>query len=110
MSADADPVDVTFRASRPPDALRLVVEMSLDAVVVMRDDGIVADWNNQAVNVFGWTREEAVGRAMVDLIIPERYRAAHKNGLGVTFRAGRRSCWDDASKCRASGRLAKSFR
>jgi PAS domain S-box-containing protein len=77
----ADPVDVTLRAPSPPDALRRVVEMSLDAVVVMRDDGIVADWNNQAVNVFGWTREEAVGRAMVDLIIPERYRAAHKKGL-----------------------------
>jgi sigma-B regulation protein RsbU (phosphoserine phosphatase) len=61
--------------------LRLVLETALDAVVVMRDDGIVADWNDQAVNVFGWTREEAVGHAMADLIIPERYRKAHKNGL-----------------------------
>jgi len=57
------------------------LETALDAVVVMRDDGIVADWNDQAVNVFGWTREEAVGHAMADLIIPERYRKAHKNGL-----------------------------
>jgi PAS domain S-box-containing protein len=33
------------------------------------------------VTVFGWTHEEAVGRVMADLIIPERYREAHKYGL-----------------------------
>ena len=81
MSANADPGHVPIRASPPTDALRLVLETALDAVVVMRDDGTVADWNDQAVNVFGWTREEAVGHAMADLIIPERYRKAHKNGL-----------------------------
>src|SRR5208337_2341310 len=81
MSANADPGDVPIHASPPTDALRLVLETALDAVVVMRDDGIVADWNDQAVNVFGWTHEEADGRAMADLIIPERYREAHKNGL-----------------------------
>jgi len=95
MSANADPGHVPIRASPPTDALRLVLETALDAVVVMRDDGIVADWNDQAVNVFGWTREEAVGHAMADLIIPERYRKAHKNDGALSFErpghsAGRR--------------------
>jgi PAS domain S-box-containing protein len=81
MSADADPGDVPIRAAPPTDALRLALETALDAVVVMPDDGIVADWNDQAVNVFGWTRAEAVGRAMAALIIPERYCQAHRNGL-----------------------------
>ena len=31
--------------------------------------------------MFGWTRAEALGRPLADLIIPERYRAAHRNGL-----------------------------
>ena len=70
-----------IRASPPTDALHLVLETALDAVVVMRHDGIVAGWNDHAVNTFGWTREDALGRAMADLIIPERYREAHKNGL-----------------------------
>jgi PAS domain S-box-containing protein len=81
MSANADSGNVTLGASAPTDALRLVLETALDAVVVMRDDGTVADWNDQAVTVFGWTHEEAVGRGMADLIIPERYREAHKYGL-----------------------------
>jgi PAS domain S-box-containing protein len=31
--------------------------------------------------VFGWSRGEAIGRTMADLIIPERYRNAHRDGL-----------------------------
>jgi len=81
MSANADPGDVRTGASPPTDALRLVLQTALDAVVVRRNDGIVADWNGQAVKVFGWTHAEAVGRPMADLIIPERYREAHKSGL-----------------------------
>jgi PAS domain-containing protein len=32
----------------PRDALRLVLETALDAVVVMKSDGVVADWNDRA--------------------------------------------------------------
>ena len=74
--------DVT--ALLPPglNALQPVLETALDAVVLMRGDGAVLDWNAHAERIFGWTREEAVGRDMADLIIPERMRAAHRAGLG----------------------------
>jgi PAS domain S-box-containing protein len=58
-----------------------VLETALDAVVVMKSDGVVADWNDRAAGVFGWPRDEAVGRTLAELIIPERYREAHRNGL-----------------------------
>src|SRR5215475_7530761 len=63
------------------DDLRPILETALDAVVVMKSDGVVADWNDRAAGVFGWSRDEAVGRTMSDLIITERYREAHRNGL-----------------------------
>jgi two-component system sensor kinase FixL len=81
MSASADSEHMSTRASPPADALRLVLETALDAVVLMRDDGVVAGWNDRAVALFGWTVEEALGHTMAHLIIPERYRAAHKHGL-----------------------------
>jgi PAS domain S-box-containing protein len=75
-------VDITERKqSEQAGKLRLILETALDAVVVMTSDGIVADWNDRAVYIFGWPRDEAVGRTMADLIIPERYREAHRNGL-----------------------------
>jgi PAS domain S-box-containing protein len=81
MSIIGNPgTDVPSRHPRR-DELRLILETALDAVVVMTPAGTVADWNDRAVGVFGWSREEAVGRIMADLIIPERYREVHKNGL-----------------------------
>src|SRR5215813_11656861 len=63
------------------DELRPILETALDAVIVMKSDGVIADWNDRAAGVFGWSRDEAVGRIMADLIIPERYREAHRKGL-----------------------------
>jgi PAS domain S-box-containing protein len=69
--------------------LRPILETALDAVVVMKSDGVVADWNDRAVDVFGWSRDEAVGRVMADLIIPERYREAHRKGLRRYLESGK---------------------
>jgi PAS domain S-box-containing protein len=71
------------------DELRPILETALDAVVVMKSDGIVADWNDRAAAVFGWSREEAVGRVMADLVIPERYREAHRKGLRRYLESGK---------------------
>ena len=42
---------------------------------------------NRAADVFGWSHDEAVGRTMADLIIPERYREAHKTDFGGISKA-----------------------
>jgi PAS domain S-box-containing protein len=78
-----------FHLSRRRDELRLILETALDAVVIMKSDGIVADWNDRAMSVFGWSLDEAVGRIMADLIIPERYREAHRKGLRRYLESGK---------------------
>jgi PAS domain S-box-containing protein len=71
------------------DELRPILETALDAVIVMKSDGVIADWNDRAAGVFGWSRDEAVGRIMADLIIPERYREAHRKGLRRYLESGK---------------------
>jgi PAS domain S-box-containing protein len=61
--------------------LRLVLDTSLDAVVVMDSRGNVNDWNRQAEVTFGWQYAEVLGKPLHDFIIPERYREAHQKGL-----------------------------
>jgi PAS domain-containing protein len=50
-----------FNLSSATDGLRLILETALDAVVVMQSDGVVADWNDRAADVFGWSHDEAAG-------------------------------------------------
>jgi len=67
---------------------RSIVDSALDAVVAMDADGIIADWNRQSEEIFGWTRSEALGRRMSETIIPMRYRLSHQSGLRQFFNTG----------------------
>jgi PAS domain S-box-containing protein len=67
---------------------RLIVETALDAVIGIDRDGAITEWNSQARKIFGWTREEALGRQVEETIMPERYRAAHKRGLAHYLATG----------------------
>jgi PAS domain S-box-containing protein len=68
--------------------LRATLETSLDAIVSMDSLGVVTEWNGAAVELFGYAREEAVGRDLADLIIPARYREAHRRGLAHYLATG----------------------
>ncbi|WHZ23187.1 MAG: Two-component system sensor histidine kinase [Nitrospira sp.] len=67
---------------------RLIIDTSLGAVIGMDDRGSIIDWNAQAEEMFGWKRHEAIGRAMVDTIVPAAYREAHQHGLERFLRTG----------------------
>ncbi len=60
---------------------RAILEAALDAVVVIDEQGVVHEWSPRAVATFGWSRDEAMGRLLADLIIPEESRADHTLGL-----------------------------
>jgi len=54
----------------------------------MDEQGTITDWNTQAENIFGWTRTEAVGTKLKELIIPYDHRDAHTAGLERFLRTG----------------------
>lgn len=54
---------------------------SLDAIIIADNEGRVFQWQGKAEEVFGWTENEAVGHYMHDLIIPEKHRLAHIEGM-----------------------------
>nr|WP_295105854.1 PAS domain S-box protein [uncultured Caulobacter sp.] len=58
-----------------------VMDAMLDAVVAIDPHGVILAWNAAATQIFGWTRDEAVGRAMGELIIPPQHRDAHHGGM-----------------------------
>jgi PAS domain S-box-containing protein len=61
--------------------MRAILDTALDAIVLMDSQGLILSWNPRAESVFGWTRTEAVGRLLADMIVPPRYREAHVRGV-----------------------------
>lgn len=56
-------------------------ESASPAVLIMDSAGMVVEWTRNAEAIFGWSREDAAGKRLSALIIPERFRAAHEAGL-----------------------------
>ncbi|PKM13547.1 MAG: histidine kinase [Gammaproteobacteria bacterium HGW-Gammaproteobacteria-3] len=68
---------------------RLIIETALNAIIIMDHYGIIIDWNSKAERMFGWSRDEAIGRNLAGLIIPERFRQAHNEGLQNFLHGGK---------------------
>jgi PAS domain S-box-containing protein len=64
---------------------RSILETALDAIVVMDIEGVVQEWNRAAEQMFGYSRAQAVGKKLGDLIIPVYLREKHKLGLARYF-------------------------
>jgi two-component system, cell cycle sensor histidine kinase and response regulator CckA len=60
---------------------RRIVETALDAFIGMDAAGVITDWNAQAEQMFGWPRQEAIGKLLSTTIIPAQHREAHEHGL-----------------------------
>jgi PAS domain S-box-containing protein len=58
-----------------------ILESALDCIITIDDRGRVLEFNPAAERTFGYTRRQAVGRELAELIIPERFRVAHRSGL-----------------------------
>ena len=69
------------------DRLRTLLASLPDALVVADTGGVIRIWNPQAERLFGFTAAEAIG-ASLDLMIPQRFKAAHDNGFAKAVATG----------------------
>ena len=68
--------------------LQAVLTNAYDAFICINSSGLVIEWNHRAQVVFGWSREEALGRVLEELIIPLGHREAHRAGMARLARTG----------------------
>ena len=65
-----------------------ILDSVLDCIVTIGADGRVIEFNAAAERTFGYTKAEAIGRSLADLIIPARFRDAHSAGLARYLATG----------------------
>ena len=86
--------DVTSRKQSAEELRRseslkgAILESSLDGLVVIDHEGRIVEFNPAAEATFGWTREQALGKTMVESIVPPRLREAHRRGFAHYLATG----------------------
>ena len=71
-----------------------IVSTSLDAVIVVNRYDRVVEFNPAAERIFGYSRDEALGERISDLIVPETLTSAHMQGLRRYTSTGKRTVID----------------
>ena len=86
--------DVTSRKQSAEELRRgeslkgAILESSLDNLVVVDHEGRIVEFNPAAEATFGWTREQVLGKTMVESIVPPRLREAHRRGFAHYLATG----------------------
>ncbi|MEX0586404.1 MAG: PAS domain S-box protein, partial [Pirellulales bacterium] len=107
--------DITYRKQSEEalrenaERLRLIVDTAYDAFVAMDAQGKIIDWNPRAEAIFGWTREEAVGRTVAETLIPPRFREEHARGLKKFLATGEGPLLNNRIEIRALHRSGHEF-
>jgi PAS domain S-box-containing protein len=77
------------RALRESEARKgAVMDGALDCVVTMDHHGTITEFNPAAERTFGYSRNEAIGQPLADLLIPESHREQHRLGLARYMATG----------------------
>jgi len=67
---------------------KAVLESALDGIITIDHEGRIVEFNPAAETIFGYSRAEAVGELLGDLIVPPNLRAEHWRGLAQYLLTG----------------------
>ena len=67
---------------------RAYLDSAIDCIITMDATGRVREFNPASERVFGFTRAEALGKELAELIIPPRIRERHRQGLAHYLQTG----------------------
>ncbi len=68
-------------AALQAEQLEATVSASLDGIIIIDANGLILEFSESAERIFGYKKEDILGKSMAELIVPERYRNAHNAGM-----------------------------
>jgi PAS domain S-box-containing protein len=89
--------------------LEALVATTNDAVISIDEASLVIDWNPAAERMFGWKRQEVLGRLLTELIMPPVHRPRHMAGIEKFLRDGTAPFFNRRVETRALRRSGEEF-
>ena len=89
---------------------RRIIDTAIDAYFQSDERGSILNWNKQAEAIFGWPRQEALGRNLFELILGSADRDDLKAALERFLRSGRDEILGGRREVTARRRDGKEFR
>ncbi|MBF0402042.1 MAG: PAS domain S-box protein [Magnetococcales bacterium] len=78
----------TVQLRRNEKRLRAILDTAMDAIVSIDSKGHILEFNPAAEKIFGFSKNEVMGRDIADTIIPPEWRQQHKAGMARYLATG----------------------
>lgn len=86
-----------------------VVERAYEGFIGMDASGRITGWNARAEAMFGWPRDDVLGRELAEMIVPPQHRPAHRAGLTHYLETGVGPVLNKRIEITAWHRLGREF-
>ncbi|MFZ5774018.1 MAG: PAS domain S-box protein [Thermodesulfobacteriota bacterium] len=70
------------------EILASIASAALSAIVMMDSEGRITFWNSAAERIFGWNREEAIGKDLHLLLAPSSYQKSFRENFATFHQTG----------------------
>lgn len=79
--SDVARLEIEGALTQLQDQTRFTFDSICEALIAMDADGVIREWNKEAERMFGWSRQEAIGRSFAETVVPASHRDLHKESL-----------------------------
>lgn len=76
------------RLKASEEHFRTIIESANDAFIATDADGSITGWNHTAERMFGWRRDEALGKRLTSTLVPLKLQAEFEKGMGDILSTG----------------------
>ena len=91
----AGDVESGLPSPRAGEHLSAYLEAAIDCVIVADASGRIVEFNPAAERTFGYSRKDALGRTMAELIVPPSLRERHTAAFARFVKTAKGACSDD---------------
>lgn len=92
VQSGRDVAEVALRNN--DEKLRAVVEGALDAILTIDESGHLVEFNPAAERIFGYSKNQVIGRPLSEVIIPPAYRNSHNKAHQQFVMTGNKHIFD----------------
>jgi PAS domain S-box-containing protein len=86
------------------DEIEKIFNGAPDGIIVIDEESKILRWNLKAEELFKWKAEEVLGKPMYEIIMPERFRSRHINGVKHFIQTGQGPILNKTVEVRAINR------
>ncbi len=91
------------------ETIRKMAECAKDAIIMMGPKGEISFWNPAAERIFGYSRNEAIGKHLHSLLAPGRFHDAYQKGLSCFQKTGQGDALGKTLKLEAIRKNGEEF-